>query len=166
MKKISIVIALVIVLSCFSFLSAQEERYLDPYPFSGHLLDSSGNPIVGLEITLTNQRTGDILSMLSAEKGEFTFTLNNFKNKIPYEKGDKIIVMVDNKEAIMVVDGQYMAKDIIANDNSLSLGERTIFEVEENTQTNTKLGHSGSIVFIGAVFLLALMFVKRRRKNV
>ncbi len=160
MKKINIVIVLVIVLSSFSFLSAAEEQYLNPYPVSGHLLDSSGNPIVGEKITLTNQRTGDTLSMLSAEKGEFTFTLNNFKNKIPYEKGDVIIVAVSNKEATMVVEGQYTSMDIIVNNNCLSLEKRTI-----GTQENSELGYSGSILFIGVMFLL-ILFKKRRKENV
>ena len=162
MKKISIVVALVIVLSCFSFLSVGE-KYLDPYPFSGHLLDSNSKPIVGQEIILINQRTDDTLSMLSAEKGEFTFTLNNFKNKIPYEKGDKITIIVDNKETTMMIEGLYIARDIIINGNNLSLGERTVFEVEENIHTKTQLGYSDSAVFVGIAALLAL-FVRRKIK--
>lgn len=151
-------IAIVILLSCFSFLSAQE-RYLDPYPFSGHLLDNNRDPIVGMEIILTNQRTGDTISMFSAEKGEFTFTLNNFKNITPYKKGDKVTVTVNNKEAIMVVEGQYMARDIIINDDSLLLGEKIVFEVK-NTK-NTKLGYSDGIVCLCAVFL-SVFFIRRR----
>ena len=59
-----------------------------PYSLSGHILDTEDEYIVGAEITLINERTNDILELVSTTNGEYQQDAYNFVNH--YKNGDTI----------------------------------------------------------------------------
>ena len=59
-----------------------------PYSLSGHILDTEDEYIVGAEITLINERTNDILELVSTTNGEYQQDAYNFVNH--YKNGDSI----------------------------------------------------------------------------
>lgn len=59
-----------------------------PYSLSGHILDTEDEYIVGAEITLINERTNDILELVSTTNGEYQQDAYNFVNH--YKNSDTI----------------------------------------------------------------------------
>ena len=59
-----------------------------PYSLSGHIYDNESEYIVGAEITLINERTNDILELVSTTNGEYQQDAYNFPNH--YKNGDSI----------------------------------------------------------------------------
>ena len=59
-----------------------------PYSLSGHIMDNNNEYIVGVEITLINERTNDILELVSTTNGEYQQDAYNFPNH--YKNGDSI----------------------------------------------------------------------------
>ena len=62
--------------------------FQDPYGLTGHTYDESGTPLVGTNITFTNQRTGEKIYFDSAAGGEYAQDCLNFPSG--YENGDII----------------------------------------------------------------------------
>ena len=59
-----------------------------PYSLSGHILDNESEYVVGAKITLVNERTNDILELVSTTNGEYQQDAYNFPNH--YKNGDSI----------------------------------------------------------------------------
>ena len=80
-----ILVAILIFLSvCIGVAVAQPL----PYSLSGHIYNSEGDCIVGAEIILVNERTGDVLVLTSTTNGEYQQDAYNFINH--YKTGDTI----------------------------------------------------------------------------
>jgi len=69
-----------------------------PYSLSGHILNNNNEYVVGADITLLNERTGDTLVLESTTNGEYQQDAYNFASH--YKNGDIIryIVVYDNIE--------------------------------------------------------------------
>lgn len=59
-----------------------------PYSLSGHIMDNNSEYIVGADITLLNERTGDTLILTSTTNGEYQQDAYNFAGH--YQNGDVI----------------------------------------------------------------------------
>lgn len=59
-----------------------------PYSLSGHILDNNSKYIVGADIVLLNERTGDTLVLTSATNGEYQDDAYNFASH--YNNGDTL----------------------------------------------------------------------------
>ena len=59
-----------------------------PYSLSGHIMDNNSDYIVGADIILMNERTGDTLELNSATNGEYQDDAYNFDGH--YQNGDII----------------------------------------------------------------------------
>jgi len=59
-----------------------------PYSLGGHIYDKASNPIVGANITFTNQRTSEVIYWDSTSGGEYSADAANFPSG--YENGDNI----------------------------------------------------------------------------
>jgi len=59
-----------------------------PYSLSGHIMDNNSEYIVGADITLLNERTGDTLILASTTNGEYQQDAYNFASH--YKNGDTI----------------------------------------------------------------------------
>ena len=59
-----------------------------PYSLSGHIMDNNSEYIVGADITLLNERTGDTLILTSTTNGEYQQDAYNFASH--YANGDTI----------------------------------------------------------------------------
>ena len=69
-----------------------------PYSLSGHILNNNNEYVVGADITLLNERTGDTLVLESTTNGEYQQDAYNFASH--YKDGDTIryIVVYDSIE--------------------------------------------------------------------
>jgi len=69
-----------------------------PYSLSGHILNNNNEYVVGADITLLNERTGDTLVLESTINGEYQQDAYNFASH--YKDGDSIryVVVYDNIE--------------------------------------------------------------------
>ena len=60
-----------------------------PYQLAGHAYNETGSPMVGVGITITNERTGEQLSNMSVAGGEYQEDAANFPSG--YENGDALL---------------------------------------------------------------------------
>ena len=68
--------------------TAAVSAFQDPYGLSGHTFNEGGTPLVGTNITFTNQRTGEKIYFDSVAGGEYAQDCLNFPSA--YEDGDVI----------------------------------------------------------------------------
>src|SRR2546428_12853451 len=61
-------------LFCLLLASGQVRPQTVTGTISGTVVDASGSVIVGATVTLVNERTGDIRSLLSNDEGAFSFS--------------------------------------------------------------------------------------------
>ncbi len=77
-----------VVVSLLILSTAIVSAFQDPYGLSGHTFDEEGTPLVGTNITFTNQRTGEIIYFDSVAGGEYAQDCLNFPSA--YQDGDVI----------------------------------------------------------------------------
>ena len=85
MKQILYMLGIVIVVSCLIGLVV---ALPNPHSLSGRVYDSIGNPVKGVEIVVTNERTGAQLYMVTNEFGEYQQDAYNFAGS--YKDSDTI----------------------------------------------------------------------------
>ena len=61
---------------------------ITPYSLGGHTFDETGTPLIGANITFTNQRTGEVIYTDSVVNGEYGQDAANFPSE--YKNGDVI----------------------------------------------------------------------------
>ena len=101
MKKIIWIFNILAWVFIFSiFLIGLNSAQPLPYSLSGHILNNNNDYIVGANITLLNERTGDTLILESTINGEYQQDAYNFASH--YKDGDTIryVVVYDSMEVV------------------------------------------------------------------
>ena len=75
-----------------------------PYSLSGHILDTEDEYIIGAEITLINERTNDILELVSTTNGEYQQDAYNFINHYKNDDTIRYNIIYGNISAVELRD--------------------------------------------------------------